>query len=467
MKLVVIGDTLLDRDVDGGSTRTVPDGDAPVVDVRRATSRAGGAGLVARLARSSGHETTLVTVLSDDAASHEVRRLLTDVTVVAGPSHCPTPVKTRVLVDGQVIARVDEGCGPAARAGVTAQMLAALEHADAIVVSDYGRGLLTDHLLRAAVERMASRVPVVWDPHPRGAPAVPGVAALTPNAPEAVALTEQGTQDDEAVRCAARRLLGDWGAQAVTVTLGGRGAWLQHGPDPEQGRMVTAAALERVDACGAGDRFASALAAGLVTEEDLAAATAHAVATTGSFLASGGVATLQPPRPRSGTPAAPERHPADAPDAQEVVDRVRAAGGVVVATGGCFDLLHTGHLRTLSAARAQGDTLIVCLNSDASVGRLKGPARPLLPQDERAELLLGLDCVDAVLIFDQDTPEVALDALRPDVWVKGGDYLPEMLPETEQIAAWGGRVMTVPYHAGRSTTSMARALEKVRAPSSR
>ncbi|WP_153038946.1 adenylyltransferase/cytidyltransferase family protein, partial [Rathayibacter tanaceti] len=129
--------------------------------------------------------------------------------------------------------------------------------------------------------------------------------------------------------------------------------------------------------------------------------------------------------------------------------------------GGCFDLLHAGHARTLSAARALGDCLIVCLNSDDSVRRLKGAARPIIPEGDRVDLLLALECVDAVLVFGEDTPDEALRRIRPDVWVKGGDYSAESLPETATVAQWGGRVLTVPYHPGRSTTHLAAALARV------
>jgi rfaE bifunctional protein nucleotidyltransferase chain/domain len=141
-----------------------------------------------------------------------------------------------------------------------------------------------------------------------------------------------------------------------------------------------------------------------------------------------------------------------------VVARTRAAGGIVVATGGCFDLLHTGHVRTLRAARALGDCLVVCLNSDRSVRRRKGPDRPINHQADRAELLAALHCVDAVAVFDTDTPIPLLDRLRPDLWVKGGDYTADGLPEADTVRAWGGRAVVVPYHAGRSTTRLATAL---------
>jgi rfaE bifunctional protein nucleotidyltransferase chain/domain len=172
------------------------------------------------------------------------------------------------------------------------------------------------------------------------------------------------------------------------------------------------------------------------------------------FLAAGGVASLH-------AAPAPQQLRSGGLDALAAARRTREAGGTVVATGGCFDLLHAGHARTLSAARRLGDCLIVCLNSDDSVRRLKGDERPIMSQQDRAELLLSLECVDGVLIFEEDTPEAALDRLRPDIWVKGGDYSVEQLPEAQLVASWGGQTMTVPYHPARSTTRLAEALAKV------
>jgi rfaE bifunctional protein nucleotidyltransferase chain/domain len=137
-----------------------------------------------------------------------------------------------------------------------------------------------------------------------------------------------------------------------------------------------------------------------------------------------------------------------------MADRVRARGGTVVATGGCFDLLHAGHVATLEAARALGDCLVVCLNSDASVRRLKGESRPLVPQADRARVLAALECVDEVVVFEEDTPVEAIRRVRPDVWAKGGDYAGADLPEAALLREWGGQAVVLPYLTGRSTTSL-------------
>nr|WP_239022355.1 PfkB family carbohydrate kinase [Raineyella fluvialis] len=230
MNIVVIGDVLLDQDLDGPSTRLSPDGHAPVVDVARSTVRPGGAGLVARLLASAGHGTTLVTVLSDDGASRSLRRCLRGVEVVAGPSGAPTPVKTRVLKDGCAVVRVDEGCGTAPVPSATPQMVAALDGADAVVVADYGRGLLANSMIRVAIARCAERLPVVWDPHPRGADPVPGIRVTTPNLAEALGFAGlPPDSDSSAAGQAAERLRKMWQADAVAVTAGADGAWLHDG----------------------------------------------------------------------------------------------------------------------------------------------------------------------------------------------------------------------------------------------
>ncbi|NED57670.1 D-glycero-beta-D-manno-heptose 1-phosphate adenylyltransferase, partial [Micromonospora aurantiaca] len=169
-----------------------------------------------------------------------------------------------------------------------------------------------------------------------------------------------------------------------------------------------------------------------------------AVEAASAYVAAGGAAGLR----REHEPA--PRDPARA--AEDLIAGVRADGGTVVAAGGCFDILHAGHLSTLRAARRLGDCLVVCLNSDASVRGLKGPERPVNPAEDRARLLAALDCVDAVVVFDEPTPHQVLARLRPDVWVKGGDYGDVELPEAELVRRWGGRVVTVPYLSGRSTT---------------
>jgi D-beta-D-heptose 7-phosphate kinase/D-beta-D-heptose 1-phosphate adenosyltransferase len=457
MKIAVVGDVLLDVDLDGSATRLCPDAPVPVVDVSTVRRRAGGAGLVARMLANDGHHVTLVTVLGADGPAGQLKDELSGITVVAGPSGAPTPVKTRVRAGRQPVVRFDEGCGRPPVPEASEAMLRALETADAVIVADYGRGLTANPVLRAGLGRLAGRIPVVWDPHPAGADPVPGVDVVTPNLSEALsaAAAGPGGSPGETAEAgeAARILLRRWRSKAVLVTQGEHGATLlrESGPAPVP---IPAPRTEVADSCGAGDRLAASLAVHLLAGDGVEESCVLAVREAASFLAAGGVAALA-------SAPAPVRFPADGADALALARRVRAAGGTVVATGGCFDLLHAGHARSLAAARSLGDCLIVCLNSDASARRVKGAARPIINEQDRSELLLALECVDAVLVFSEDTPEACLELLRPDIWVKGGDYDVRELPETALVESWGGRCLTVPYHPARSTSHLADALARV------
>ncbi|MCP3804901.1 PfkB family carbohydrate kinase [Allokutzneria sp. A3M-2-11 16] len=440
MNLVVVGDTLLDVDLVGTVSRICPDAPAPVLDLTDRRYRPGGAGLAAVLAARDGTKVTLVTALAEDEAGQRLRRELSAVNLVAGPSLTPTSVKTRVRCAGQSLARIDEG-EPGAAPTATDEMLEALRGADAVLVSDYGRGLLWDRRLRAMLTELASRVPVVWDPHPRGPEPIPGATVVTPNASEAD-LSGSGIA---AAHRATQRLRDRWSVRAVAVTLGAAGAVLDQGGLP---LAVPAPTVPVIDPCGAGDRFAVTVATRLLAGATPEEAVTAAVGAAARFLAEGGAGAVG---------VAPVSI-VDTNDARRVAEEVRTRGGTVVATGGCFDLLHAGHTRTLAAARALGDCLIVCMNSDESVRRLKGPDRPINPERERVELLESLTCVDAVAVFGEDTPESIVDALRPDIWVKGGDYRAEDLPEAAVLSKWGGCAVAVPYHPGHSTTRLALAL---------
>ena len=423
MKLVVVGDSLLDIDVLGTAERLCPDAPAPVLDVREERARPGGAGLAAALAAADGVDVTLVSAVADDEDGHRLRDELARVRTVLGPSPAPTPVKTRLRSGDQSIARLDRGGGPRTPQA-TDDMLDAVLEADYVLVSDYGRGLLRDERLRGVLARR----PVVWDPHPRGPDPVPGARLVTPNAAEAKTFSGHADPMD-----ALEALRAKWRARAVVVTLGADGALLHGGGTPV---AVPAPRVPVIDPCGAGDRFAVTVAVRLMGGAAMDDAVADGVTSAADFLRHGGASGFRPV------------------DDLSTVDVVRARGGTVVATGGCFDLLHAGHVRTLRAARSLGDCLVVCLNSDASVRRLKGPDRPVTKEQDRVEVLRALGCVDDVVVFEDDTPERVLAALRPDVWVKGGDYTVESLPEADLVEGWGGRTVVVPYHRGRSTTEM-------------
>jgi rfaE bifunctional protein nucleotidyltransferase chain/domain len=246
-----------------------------------------------------------------------------------------------------------------------------------------------------------------------------------------------------------------WRAHAVAVTLGSNGALLTYGSGAPS--VSPAPKVPALDTCGAGDRFAVTAVLELARDRLPTEAVAAAVAAASAYVAAGGPAALfgSPAGHSAVTDAASESAaPAEIAD---LLEGVRASGGTVVAAGGCFDLLHAGHIATLQSARSLGDCLVVCLNSDASVRRLKGPHRPFVSGTDRARVLAALGCVDAVVVFEEDTPEAVLGRLRPDIWVKGGDYAGMDVPETAVLDEWGGQVVTVPYLAGRSTSQLAHA----------
>jgi len=448
-RLVIVGDTFLDRDVDSTMHRIAPDAPAPVLDEEHVRERPGGAGLAALLAAADGHRVALVTALADDAAGARLGALLTAAGVVvhALPLAGATPEKVRLRARGQVLLRLDRGGPPQPPGDAPQAALDALRAATAILVSDYGRGVARHPALRAALE--AATTPVVWDPHPNGPPPVPDVRLVTPNLAEVCAMS--GDAGGGSVLTTAQRaghlLRRRWRAAAVAVTCGAGGAILCHsGPTP---LVVPAPTAADGDTCGAGDRFATAAAQALAGGALVTEAVQQAVAAATAYVTAGGAAAVLDRAPDD---PKPER--IGPVDAGSVVAEVRARGGTVVATGGCFDLLHAGHLATLRAARQLGDCLVVCLNSDDSVRGLKGPDRPLTGEADRSRLLAALDCVDAVVVFPEPTPEAVLTWLRPDVWVKGGDYAdggPE-LPEAELIKRWGGQTVIVPYLDGHSTT---------------
>ncbi|TQJ50087.1 D-glycero-beta-D-manno-heptose 1-phosphate adenylyltransferase [Phycicoccus sp. SLBN-51] len=450
--IVVVGDAVLDRDVVGRTERICPDAPVPVLDVEAETSGPGGAGLAALLCRAPGTSVTFVTPLGDDEPGHELRAALeaAGVSVVPLRQAGPTRRKTRVRSLGQSLLRIDDG-GPGTPLGpLPAEALTAIDEADVVLVSCYGAGTTAHQQLRERLTVRATGRPVLWDPHPRGGAPVPGCTLVSPNLAEARA--ETGMPDGSGDQVA-RRLREHWSAAAVCVTAGASGAWLA----ASAGEPVYVPAVPAEgDPCGAGDRFIAAAANAVAHGRTTSEAVATAVESASAFVAAGGASGFRhrQEHPTPSPAAARETGPAAGGAEGAVVDRVRAAGGAVVATGGCFDILHAGHVSCLEAARSLGDALVVLLNSDASVRRLKGPGRPVQPAADRARVLQGLSCVDAVVVFDEDTPERALAELRPDVWVKGGDYEGAELAEAELVRGWGGRVVLLPYLSGRSTTAI-------------
>jgi rfaE bifunctional protein nucleotidyltransferase chain/domain/rfaE bifunctional protein kinase chain/domain len=448
-RVVVLGDVVLDRDIVGRAERVCPDAPVPVVDVDSVQERPGAAGLAALLCCAPGVDVGMVAPVADDPDGGRLARMLRrELDLLPVPHQGPTRRKTRVRSAGQSLVRLDSG-GPGFPSDPPLSAVRdILAGADVVLVSDYGAGVTREPGLRDLLTDAARRSVLVWDPHPRGGAPVPGCTLVTPNLTEALAAV--GADDEpgpapppEAVAAELRRA---WQARAVAVTAGRSGAFLaMAGSEP---LFVPAPEVTSGDPCGAGDRFAATASVSLARGAVLSEAVVDAVAEASAWVAAGGAEGF---RNRSTDRAATSP---DTGRIDEVVSRVRSRGDTLVATGGCFDILHAGHVACLAAARRLGDALVVLVNSDESVRRLKGPGRPAVPAADRVRVLEALSSVDAVAVFEEDDPSAALDRLRPDVWAKGGDYGAEALPEADLVRSWGGRVVVLPYVSGRSTTSI-------------
>jgi len=461
--LVIIGDALLDVDLEGHAGRLCPDAPVPVLDNLVERTRPGGAGLAAAMGREDGIDVVLVTAVGDDESGSRLRELLDGVHVMPLRSRGASPVKRRVMADGQSLLRLDSGGEPGGVAAASQDVIDVIHSAATVLVADYGRGTVDAPGIRDALCGVALDVPVTWDPHPRGSAPVVGARLVTPNEDEARQLAiarglvaEGPRRALQTVRRQAEALARAWRAHAVAVTLGQRGALISYGGGAPV--LVPAPEVTAVDSCGAGDRLSVSAAVALGSGAIITEAVTEGVRRAAEYVAAGGPRTLLSPPATGGVAGTAGGGAADAASAR------RPRQETLVATGGCFDLLHAGHVASLRAARALGDRLVVCLNSDESVRRLKGDGRPLVPAADRARVLLALECVDEVVVFDEDTPVEVLRRLQPDIWTKGGDYAGADVPEAAALDEWGGQAVVLPYVEGRSTTALVKAAASGSAP---
>lgn len=444
VSVVIVGDTVLDVDVIGRADRLCADAPVPVVDVAGELRRPGCAGLAATMTATSGHDVTLVTALGEDANGREVTRRLdaAGVHVVDLGLHGATPCKERVRIDGRSLLRLDLSCDNSSfRREWSDEARRAIAAADAVLVSDYGRGMAA----LATTELGSVDAPIVWDPHPRGPVPPQWVDTATPNRGEAVRLNGVAglVADDVADLFTLAESLRQGLGVAIVITAGSIGAVLA---EPSRALRVVTTTPRDGDPCGAGDRFAATFAIARGAGSDRGDALVAAVADATAWVCGDRGDTVPFAPPAAATSAA----------------AVRAQGGTVVAAGGCFDMLHAGHIELLEAARRLGDHLVVLVNSDASVRRLKGAGRPVNGLADRIRVLQSLRCVDSVMSFDDDTPSRALEVVRPHIFVKGADYAARTLAEEATLAACGGRLVTVPLVAAHSTTESLRRWERGR-----
>ena len=464
-RVLCVGDVMLDRFVYGHVDRISPEAPIPVLRIDREQAMLGGAGNVVRNLVGLGAAVEFVSVVGRDPAGHEVMRLVGALDRVAPhllvDTSRPTTIKTRYIADGHQMLRADRESSAPVGAEAARDVVRTVEHAiadcDVVVLSDYAKGVLSDESTRAmlAAARKAGR-PVVIDPKGPSWTRYRGATVLTPNRHELAEAAGLPTDELAAIEKAGRRMLRALGLEAVLCTRGRDGMALVRA----RGKTATmpATAREVFDVSGAGDTviaaFSAGLAAGLSMEESAALANAAAGIVVGKV----GTAVVWIDELRRELlherVAASEAKIVGAEGALDLVQRWRRAGHRVGFTNGVFDLLHPGHVSLLKQARTACDRLIVGVNSDASVRRLKGKDRPIQDEAARATVLASLASVDAVVVFAEDTPIELIRSLKPDLLVKGSDYTLDKVVGAAEMRGWGGRVLLADLAAGHSTTGL-------------
>jgi D-beta-D-heptose 7-phosphate kinase/D-beta-D-heptose 1-phosphate adenosyltransferase len=457
VRALVIGDLILDEYVSGGCDRVSPEAPVPVLQVTQTRSVLGGAANAAANITSLGGSCTLMGLLGIDDAAQRFRELCAShrIALTAHGDGRPTTRKVRVVGERQQLVRLDyEKTGPAgaeAAAALIREVEAALKSAHVLVVSDYAKGTLSAELCQAAFgAARAAGVPVIVDPRPQHRALYQGCDVTTPNWKEALGLLGEPEQapSDAAVESVGRRLIAELGC-TVVLTLGARG--LRVFPrDGAEAFSVSATAREVFDVSGAGDTVVATLALALGAGASLRESVELANRAAGIVVGKLGTATVTADELLG---VADDSRLVARGDLAAVADALRANRRRIVTINGSFDVLHAGHLYILEEARRQGDVLIVGLNSDASVRAYKGPTRPVVGQEDRARLLLGLRCVDYVHMFDETDPIAFLEAVRPDVHVNGAEYGEECI-EAPTVKKHGGRLHLVGRVKGLSTSGL-------------
>ncbi|UNX54910.1 D-glycero-beta-D-manno-heptose 1-phosphate adenylyltransferase [Georgenia sp. TF02-10] len=461
--VAVVGDLILDGWWTGQARRMTREAPAPVVQLTGRRYAAGGAANTAMNLAALGAQVRLAGLVGDDENGRRLLDILTeggvDVTGVVVAPGVPTTVKSRVLAADQVLLRVDEepgqGYPPAALHELAEAALAATAGAAAEVICDYRGDALTGPVHAALTGRERRPPLTVVDGHELAPWAVLHPAVATPNAGEVAGLLGRplpaGPDRLAAVARLAPEILAATGAGAVVVTLDRDGTVLLT-PDAPPHRTRARPAEEK-NTTGAGDTFVAALTLAVAGGLPLPAATDLAQAAADVVVAQPGTAVCTSAQLAQRLGGSADGALGEA-ELLAGLARERAAGRRIVFTNGCFDVLHRGHTRYLEQAKELGDVLVVAVNADSSVRRLKGPGRPINGEGDRAAVLAALACVDYVTVFDTDTPIPLIERIRPDVYAKGGDYTPEMLPEAGAVTAYGGQVRMLDYVPARSTTAV-------------
>ena len=464
LRTLVVGDLMLDEYLWGKTGRISPEAPVPVVDISQDDLRLGGAGNVVNNLRALGCHVEVCSVLGDDADGrhllHQLEQAGVDVTGAVFDSDRKTSRKTRILASNQQMLRIDRESrlplGDKVEAHLVGEIVARLSHVDVVFLSDYGKGVLTDHVLAQVIKAGREHgVPVVVDPKGSDYRRYRGATLLTPNRSEASEASGIKIEGSDSLAVAGRKLLelAELDALVLTRSEEGMSLFLRDG---EQIDLPTRA-QEVFDVSGAGDTVLALIGIGLAAKLSLRQAATVANIAAGIVVGKVGTSTvscreIMQAVAENGLPE--ENKIQKAQDLAEALNHARNRGKKIVFTNGCFDLLHAGHVSYLQRARELGDVLVVGLNTDRSVQRLKGPTRPLVNEEDRALVMAALACVSYVVLFDEETPLELIKMLRPDVLVKGADYTPETVVGRSEVESWGGAVELIEFVHGRSTTGI-------------
>ncbi|MBX3499496.1 MAG: D-glycero-beta-D-manno-heptose-7-phosphate kinase [Alphaproteobacteria bacterium] len=470
VRVLVVGDVMLDRYIYGTVERISPEAPIPVLRIERESAMLGGAGNVARNLAALGAQAIFATAAGGDTAGREIAGLMGEERAIEAQlvieSGRVSTVKNRFIGGAQQLLRADrELAAPlsaTARQNLLARVAPSLAECDVVILSDYGKGVLAEGVARDIIgaARAAGR-PVIVDPKGRDYGVYAGATSLTPNRHELADATGMPAGSDAEIEAASRALIARLGLEHVLATRGAQGLSLVRAGGAAL--HVPARSVEVFDVSGAGDTviatFAAALGGGLTGED--AASLANVAAAL--VVAKLGTATCSLAELARGLLGGGGTDPhaskiADLARLRDEVARWRQAGLKVGFTNGCFDLLHPGHVSLMRQARAACDRLVVGLNSDDSVRRLKGAGRPVNGETARATVLASLADVDLVTVFTEDTPLGLIEAIRPDVLVKGADYTRETVVGADLVESWGGRIVLAALAEGHSTTATIRRL---------
>lgn len=465
-RVLVIGDLMLDQYIWGEVRRISPSAPVPIVHQRRTTRMLGGAANVVRNLAAAGARASVIGLVGNDEAGKAVRGLLREMRVgaaglIVDPER-PTIVKTSILAKGQQLLRLDVEDAVGLSEKVKGRLIAAAQEqiakSEAVILSDYAKGALAAEVVAAAVAAAKAKgIPVVVDPKSADFRRYAGADYLTPNLKEASEAAGVAISGEEMIEREGRKLLNRYQGKGLLITRSDEGFSLitarKHIRHPAQAREV-------FDETGCGDTFIAHFALALAAGWDAEAAAVLANTAAGIVIGKVGASVVSPEELQAAFGAAASRSKVRSAEGLALlVEHLRDQGRRVVFTNGCFDLVHVGHIRHLHDARGLGDVLIVALNTDASVRRIKGAPRPILSAHERAAVLAALDVVDYIVFFDEDSPEWLIEKLRPDVLVKGSQGAGGRVVGAEIVAGYGGKVIELPHYGDCSTDALLRKIK--------